>query len=210
MIHHAIVRVVEPIFERRIIEDSFACRRGKGTHAAMRRAVQFARRFPHALKCDVQKYFPSIDHEVLFTQLARVIADQRLLTLIRSILDTHADDVRQPAVLELEQQRPDEREQQRRIPRGKPLKEAGAVASSHVLNRPDSLGCQKPIGPRRAQGLPDHPACPAFKPGRQRSRLVPRRVASPKAAAKPISRSRSGAVNDYAATTVSLPTAGDR
>jgi hypothetical protein len=95
VVHHAIVRVIEPIFEPRFIEDSFACRRGKGTHAAMRRAGQFARRFPYVLKCDVRKYFPSIDHDVLFAQLARVIADQRLLTLIRSILDTHADDVRQ-------------------------------------------------------------------------------------------------------------------
>ena len=95
VVHHAIVRVIEPIFEPRFIEDSFACRRGKGTHAAMRRARQFARRFPQALKCDVRKYFPSIDHDVLLTQLARMIADERLLVLMATILDTHADDVRQ-------------------------------------------------------------------------------------------------------------------
>ena len=40
VVHHAIVRVIEPIFEKRFIEDSFACRRGKGTHAAMRRAAR--------------------------------------------------------------------------------------------------------------------------------------------------------------------------
>ena len=95
MVHHAIVRVIEPIFEPRFIEDSFACRRGKGTHAAMRRDAHFARRFPYALKCDIRKYFPSIDHQVLFTQVTRVIADERLLTLLGGILDTHADDVRQ-------------------------------------------------------------------------------------------------------------------
>jgi len=95
VVHHAIVRVIEPIFEPRFIEDSFACRRGKGTHAAMRRASEFARRFPYALKCDVRKYFPSIDHDILLAQLARVIADERLLALISSIIDTHADDVRQ-------------------------------------------------------------------------------------------------------------------
>ena len=71
VVHHAIVRVIEPIFERRFIEDSFACRRGKGTHAAMRRAAQFARRFPYALKCDVRKYFPSIDHDVLLGSTGR-------------------------------------------------------------------------------------------------------------------------------------------
>ena len=82
VVHHAIVRVIEPIFEKRFIEDSFACRRGKGTHAAMRRAAHFARRFPYALKCDVRKYFPSIDHAVLLGLLRRVIADERLLGLI--------------------------------------------------------------------------------------------------------------------------------
>jgi RNA-directed DNA polymerase len=95
VVHHAIVRVIEPIFERRFIEDSFACRRGKGTHAAMRRAAQFARRFPYALKCDVRKYFPSIDHGVLIAHLSRVIADEKLLALIGGILDSHADGARQ-------------------------------------------------------------------------------------------------------------------
>ena len=95
VVHHAIVRVIEPIFEQRFIEDSFACRRGKGGHAAMRRAAEFARRWPYALKCDVRKYFPSIDHEVLIRLLQRVIADGRLLGLLRHILDTHADGQRQ-------------------------------------------------------------------------------------------------------------------
>ncbi len=95
VVHHAIVRVIEPIFEKRFIEDSFACRRDKGTHAAMRRAAGFARRFPYALKCDVRRYFPSIDHEVLVGLLKRVITDGRLMGLIGSILDTHADGERQ-------------------------------------------------------------------------------------------------------------------
>ena len=95
VVHHAIVRVIEPIFERRFIEDSFACRRGKGTHAAMRRAARFARRFRYALKCDVRKYFPSIDHEVLTGLLGRVIADKRLMRLIGHLLDSHADGERQ-------------------------------------------------------------------------------------------------------------------
>jgi hypothetical protein len=58
--HHALVRVLEPLFEPRFIEDSFACCPGKGTHAGMRRAAEFAQCFPFALKCDVKKYFPSI------------------------------------------------------------------------------------------------------------------------------------------------------
>jgi hypothetical protein len=53
-VQHAIVRVIESISERRFIEDSYACRRGKGIHAAMRRAAQFARRCRYALKCEVR------------------------------------------------------------------------------------------------------------------------------------------------------------
>ena len=95
VVHHAIVRVIEPIFERRFIEDSFACRPGKGTHAAMRRALHFARGFDYALKCDVRKYFPSIDHEVLMGLVGRVIGDAKLLDLIGGIVASHRDGYRQ-------------------------------------------------------------------------------------------------------------------
>ena len=91
VVHHAIVRVIEPIFEKRFIEDSFACRKGKGTHAVMRRALHFARGHRYALKCDVSKYFPSIDHEVLMGLVARVIGDGRVLDLLGRILASHAD-----------------------------------------------------------------------------------------------------------------------
>jgi len=89
VVHHAIVRVIEPIFENRFIEDSFACRLGKGTHAAMRRALHFARGYPYALKCDVAKYFASVDHETLISLLERVIKEDRLMALVRDILASH-------------------------------------------------------------------------------------------------------------------------
>src|SRR5690606_36174760 len=85
VVHHAIVRVIEPLFERRLIEDTYACRRGKGTHAALRRAAAFARRHAWALECDVSRFFPSIDQAVLMAQVERVIADERLLGLVRHV-----------------------------------------------------------------------------------------------------------------------------
>jgi len=93
VVHHAVVRVIQPIFEKRFIEDSFASRPGKGTHAALERAKGFARRYRYALKCDIRKYFPSIDHGVLMEQLARVIGDQRLLGVMDTIIDSHHDAV---------------------------------------------------------------------------------------------------------------------
>lgn len=94
VVHHALVRVLQPIFEPRFIEDSFACRPGKGTHAGMRRAAQFARRFPCALKCDIRRYFPSIDHDLLMAQIGRVVTDAAVLGLVGTILASHTDSKR--------------------------------------------------------------------------------------------------------------------
>ncbi|MGH9671841.1 MAG: reverse transcriptase domain-containing protein [Bryobacteraceae bacterium] len=87
VVHHALTRTIEPIFERRFTADSYACRRGMGTHAALRRASSACRRFPYVLKCDVWKYFPSIDHEILKGLLARVLKCPRTLALAGVIID---------------------------------------------------------------------------------------------------------------------------
>jgi len=89
VVHHALVRVIEPLFERRFIEDSYACRKGKGAHAWMRRALQFSKRFPWVAKCDIRKYFPSIDHRILKAQIARVVGCEQTLNLIDLILASH-------------------------------------------------------------------------------------------------------------------------
>jgi retron-type reverse transcriptase len=87
VVHHALCRVIAPIFERTFIKDSYACRVAKGTHLAVEVFQRHARRHSYVLKCDIAKYFPSIDHEILFNLLARKIKDARLLWLIRRIVD---------------------------------------------------------------------------------------------------------------------------
>lgn len=89
VLHHAIMNVCEPVLEGYAISDSYACRRGKGLHAAVRRAQFFARRFPWYLKLDVHRYFDSVDHEVLLALLGRRFKDPRLLRLFRSLLGTY-------------------------------------------------------------------------------------------------------------------------
>ena len=86
VVHHALTRVLEPIFERRFSRHSFACRAGMGTHKALERAREGARRFPYVLKCDVRKYFASIDHQILNGQLARVIKCKPTLDLAARII----------------------------------------------------------------------------------------------------------------------------
>jgi retron-type reverse transcriptase len=69
VVHHALCNLIEPIFDNSFIFDSYANRIGKGTHKAIDRAQQFARRFKYVLTCDVKQFFPSIDHEILFNTL---------------------------------------------------------------------------------------------------------------------------------------------
>lgn len=87
VVHHAICNVLDPIFERRMIYDTFACRVGKGSHAAVAKARKFMRQADYCLQCDVRKYFASIDHESLKTLLRRILKDKRLLELLDRIID---------------------------------------------------------------------------------------------------------------------------
>ena len=87
MVHHALTGVLEPIFEDRFIFDSYACRKWKGTHAAMKRAQHYARRSRYVLKADIRKFFPSLDHQILKELVARKIKDPHVLWLIAKIVD---------------------------------------------------------------------------------------------------------------------------
>jgi RNA-directed DNA polymerase len=84
--HHALCNVIEPTFERSFVYDSYANRKRKGTHRALDRAQDFARRFRYVLQCDVEQFFPAIDHQVLREILARKIGDADVLWLIDQIL----------------------------------------------------------------------------------------------------------------------------
>jgi retron-type reverse transcriptase len=86
VVHHALCRVIEPVFERGFVFNSYANRAGKGTHAALDRATHFARRFPYALKCDIEKYFPAIDHAILLERIERKIKCRDTLWLIERIV----------------------------------------------------------------------------------------------------------------------------
>ena len=90
VVHHALVRQIEPIFEARFSRDSYACRVGKGTHAALDRAQSFARRYHYVLQCDVVQFFPAVDHAILRQILFKRIADEQTRELIDLILNSGA------------------------------------------------------------------------------------------------------------------------
>lgn len=89
VLHHALIHVGGERLERYLIDDTFACRKGKGTHAAVARAEQFAARYRYVLKLDVRRYFDSIDHELLLRQLARLWKDRAVLRLVERIVHSY-------------------------------------------------------------------------------------------------------------------------
>jgi len=91
VVHHALCNIIEPVFEKVFIYDSYANRKGKGTHRAILRYQKFCCRNRFALKCDVEKFFPSIDHEILKQEIHRKIADPDALWLIDTIIDGSND-----------------------------------------------------------------------------------------------------------------------
>lgn len=86
VVHHALCNVIEPAFEKLFLPDSYANRRGMGTHRAIDRCQQLARHHAYALRLDVVKHFPSIDHQILLQILARTIADPDIFDLVAKII----------------------------------------------------------------------------------------------------------------------------
>lgn len=91
VVHHAICNLIEPIFESKSIYDSYACRENKGAHLAVKRCQQYTRKFGYYLKCDIRKFFESIDHEILRSMLQRTFKDPQLLSLLSVIIDHRVD-----------------------------------------------------------------------------------------------------------------------
>lgn len=87
VVHHALCNVIAPLFERTFIFDSYANRVGKGSHKAVVRYQEFCRKNVYTLKCDVKKYFPSIDHAILKAEIRRTIACPDTLWLIDRVID---------------------------------------------------------------------------------------------------------------------------
>ena len=87
VVHHALINVIAPLFEKNFISDSYANRVGRGTHRAVDRCQEFARRFKYVLQGDVVKFFPSVDHEILKQLLRSRIRDEGVRWLCDVIIE---------------------------------------------------------------------------------------------------------------------------
>lgn len=95
LLHHAMYRVLFVYFDTLFIHDSYSCRTGKGTHRAIRRFEEFGRRASvnnkktvWVLKCDVRKFFASIDQKILLDILEFQIADKDMVWLLREVISS--------------------------------------------------------------------------------------------------------------------------
>ncbi len=92
VVHRVLFKYINPIFEPTFIADSYSTRIGKGTHKGVRRLTEFAQKIfqTHGkcfvLKCDIKKFFPTIDHEALLSIINRRIKDPDVMWLIKIIL----------------------------------------------------------------------------------------------------------------------------
>lgn len=97
VLQHAMYAVLEPVWERRFISDSYACRVGKGTHRAADKAQQMLgeclRKHGkiYVLKADISKYFASIDHEIAKGLVARVVKCSLTISLLNDMIDSHSE-----------------------------------------------------------------------------------------------------------------------
>lgn len=95
LLHHAIYRILYPYFNRLFISDSYSCQKEKGTHKAINRFRKFGRKISRnntrtawVLKCDIKKFFASIDHLKLKEILKKYIDDENILWLLGQIIDS--------------------------------------------------------------------------------------------------------------------------
>lgn len=93
LVHHAIYRILYPLFNATFINDSYSCRVNKGTHRALHTFRKYAYRASKnhtktlwVLKCDIRKFFASIDHQILLEIVRQHITDERTLALLENII----------------------------------------------------------------------------------------------------------------------------
>ena len=86
VVHHAFCNVCGPLMDRRFIDQTYACRKGKGSHMACLRARELAAKHRYFLKMDVRHYFESIDHDILVGIVSRMFREREVRGLAEMII----------------------------------------------------------------------------------------------------------------------------
>lgn len=96
IVQHALMLVIEPIWESLFIDTSFACRKGKGIHAGSLKTMEYVRRNKYCLKCDISKFYPSVRHDILSDLVRRKIKCPETLWLLDDIINSFPGETNVP------------------------------------------------------------------------------------------------------------------
>ena len=86
IVQHAIMNILKPIMLNQFIENSYACIEERGTHKASRKCAELTRKFKYCLKCDIRKFYPSIEQANLSNMLHRIIKDVRFMDVVDDVV----------------------------------------------------------------------------------------------------------------------------
>ena len=96
IVHHAIMNILEPIWDKQFIYHSYACRKGKGQHTASKYCMSIVRKYKYVLKGDISKFYPSVNHTILKRILRQKIKDKKVLSLLDTIIDSTGTETNVP------------------------------------------------------------------------------------------------------------------
>lgn len=86
ILQHALLQVVSPLWNNLMIHQSYACRPEKGMHQASRKLMKDIQKYDYCLKCDISKFYPSIDHDIIMRIVERKIKCKDTLWLLNNII----------------------------------------------------------------------------------------------------------------------------
>ncbi len=86
IVHHALMNVLAPIWQKMFIHDTYACVPGRGLRVASLRCSEFVRKNKYVLQCDIRKFYPNINHDIMMRIIKRKISDKKILALLENIV----------------------------------------------------------------------------------------------------------------------------
>lgn len=90
IVQHAFMNIIEPIWDSMMIHNNYACRVGKGIHTGSKKVMEYVRKNNYCLKCDISKFYPSVDHDILYKILQKKIKCADTLWLIKNIIYSYS------------------------------------------------------------------------------------------------------------------------
>lgn len=96
IVQHALLQILIPIWDKLMITDSYSCRVGKGMHVASTKCMRFVTKYEYCLKCDISKFYPSINHNILLNIINNKIKCKDTLWLLEDIIRSFPGETNTP------------------------------------------------------------------------------------------------------------------